>query len=104
MVNKHFNVRSKEFELIQALSSDPSYHSYVLLVKVYMSLCQINKSVEVDYYKVKVGGEFKVVIPANFSPATGDYLDTTTRRYMWGRCSCTTSIGGYRQRVLMDGS
>ena len=48
------------------LNSDPDYQSYVLLVKIYMSLCNINKSVEVDYYKVKCDGEFRIIIPRTF--------------------------------------
>ena len=39
-----------------------------------MSLCQINKSVEVDYYKVRTNGQFRIVIPANFSKQTGEHL------------------------------
>ena len=42
-----FSLRSRTFELIQMLQADPVYHQYLLLVKVYVSLCQINKSVEV---------------------------------------------------------
>ena len=68
MVNKNFDVRSKQFELIRQLNADPAgYHPYVLLCKVYMSLCQINKSVEVDYYKLKCNGQFRIIIPQNFS-------------------------------------
>ena len=63
------------------MNSDPDYQSYVILVKIYMSLCQINKSVEVDYYKVRVNDEFRIIIPNNFSKETGEYLETTTKHY-----------------------
>lgn len=43
LVNKDFPVQSNQFKLIRELNSDPDYQSYVLLVKVYMSLCQINR-------------------------------------------------------------
>ena len=49
-------MHSRQFELIRMLNADPAYQEYVLLCKVYMSLCQINKSVEVDYYKLRVNG------------------------------------------------
>ena len=52
ILNKKFAVSSKTFELIRQLNADPVYHQYLLLCKIYISLCQINKSVEVDYYKV----------------------------------------------------
>ena len=81
IVNKGFNARSKTAELLRMLSSDPAYHQYVLLCKAYVSLCQINRSAEVDYYKLKVNGAFRILIPQNFSPSTSDYLDATTRRY-----------------------
>jgi hypothetical protein len=81
MVNKNFNVKSKEFAIIRELGADPVYHQYVLLVKVYMSLCQINKSAEVDYYKVKCNGDFRIIIPQNFSNSTSDYLDEITKRH-----------------------
>jgi hypothetical protein len=48
---------------------------------VYMSLCNINKSTEVDYYKVRCNGEYRIVIPENYSKSTSDYLDVTTKRY-----------------------
>ena len=68
------------------LNSDPAYHQHLLLCKVNISLCQINKSVEVDYYKVRLEvdgrhGEFRTIIPYNFSKATGDYLEEITKRY-----------------------
>jgi len=44
LVNKDFPIQSTQFKLIRELNSDPDYQSYVLLVKVYMSLCQINRS------------------------------------------------------------
>ena len=68
LVNKNFNIYSKEFELIQDLMADPAYNQYVLLVKIYISLCQINKSQEVDYYKMKINNkEFRIIIPQKFS-------------------------------------
>ena len=63
------------------LNSDPDYQSYVLLVKIYMSLCNINKSVEVDYYKVKCDGEFRIIIPRTFSKITSEYLEDVSVRY-----------------------
>ena len=86
LVNKGFPVLSRENELIQQLNSDPAYHQHLLLCKVNISLCQINKSVEVDYYKVRLEvdgrhGEFRTIIPYNFSKATGDYLEEITKRY-----------------------
>ena len=32
---------------VNQLNSDPVYHRYLMLVKIYISLCQINKSSEV---------------------------------------------------------
>ena len=81
LVNKGFPVQSRQFELIRELNADPAYHPYVLLVKVYMSLCNINKSAEVDYYKLKCNGEFSIVIPEKHSKSTGEYLDVVTKRY-----------------------
>ena len=81
LVNKDFSVQSRQFKLIRALNSDPDYQSYVLMCKIYLSLCQINKSVEVDYYKVHVDGEFRIIIPQNFSKTTSEYLDEITRQY-----------------------
>ena len=81
LVNKDLNIQSNQFKLIRELNSDPDYQSYVLLVKIYMSLCQINKSVEVDYYKVRCNDEFRIVIPDNFSRETGEYLEETTKHY-----------------------
>ena len=81
MVNKNFSIRSREFELINQLNSDPVYHRYLLLCKIYMSLCQINKSVEVDYYKIRCNNDYQVVIPQNFSKSTSDYLSGITKRY-----------------------
>ena len=43
LVNKDFPLQSNQFKLIRELNSDPVYQSYLLLVKVYMSLCQINR-------------------------------------------------------------
>lgn len=81
LVNKNFSTQSKQFKLIRQLNSDPDYQSYVLLVKIYMSLCQINRSSEVDYYKVHCDGEFRIIIPQNFSKSTSDYLDKVTQHY-----------------------
>ena len=53
IVNKNVSLRSASIALIRELNVDPSYHRYLLLCKLYVSLCQINKSVEVDYYKVR---------------------------------------------------
>lgn len=81
LVNKDFSVQSQQFKLIRMLNSDPDYQSYVLLVKIYMSLCQINKSVEVDYYKIYCDSVFRIIIPHNYSKRTSDYLDEVTKRY-----------------------
>jgi hypothetical protein len=86
LVNKNFPVHSKENELVQQLNADPAYQQQLLLCKVNMSLCQINKSVEVDYYKVRLEvdgrhGEFRTIIPRSFSKTTGDYLEEITKRY-----------------------
>ena len=81
LVNKNFDVRSAEFKLISMLNADPDYQEYVLLVKIYMSLCSINKSVEVDYYKIKVNGSFRITIPINFSKDTSEYLEGITTRH-----------------------
>ena len=81
MVNKDFPQRSDQNILIQQLTADPAYQQHLLLCKVNMSLCQINKSVEVDYYKVRCNGAFRTVIPENYSKATGEYLEQVTRQY-----------------------
>jgi hypothetical protein len=81
LINKDFPLHSRQFKLIRELNADPYYQSYVLLVKIYLSLCQINKSVEVDYYKVHCDEEFRIIIPNNFSKTTNDYLDEVTKRY-----------------------
>jgi hypothetical protein len=78
IVNKNFDLHSNQFKLIQMLNGDPDYQEYLLLCKIYMSLCQINKSVEVDYYKIKCNGLFHIVIPQNFSKKTSDYLEQIT--------------------------
>lgn len=99
MINRGFHTRSKTFELIQLLNADPVYHQYVCLCKIYVSLCQINKSVEVDYYKVRANNEYRIIIPKNFSKATSDYLDTVTSRYTF------TERNGflrYGEHVLFD--
>ena len=79
IVNKHFPVNSRQFKLIHTLNSDPDFQSYVLLVKIYLSLYKINKSSEVYYYKVRCGGEFRIFIPHNYSKATSNYLDEATQ-------------------------
>ena len=85
IVNKNFP-RSKTFELIQMLKQHPIYQQYLLLVKIYTSLCQINKSVEVDYYKIFCNNDYRIIIPYNFSKATSDYLDDVTKQYtFWER-------------------
>jgi len=81
MVNKNFSIHSKEFELIRQLNADPVYHRYLLLVKIYVSLCQINKSVEVDYYKIRCNNDYRIIIPQSFSKSTSDYLEQITKRY-----------------------
>lgn len=78
IINKNFDLHSPQFKLIQMLNGDPDYQEYLLLCKIYMSLCQINKSVEVDYYKIKCNGLFHIVIPQNFSKKTSDYLEQIT--------------------------
>ncbi len=81
IVNKNFSVHSKTFELIRCLNADPVNQQYVLMCKLYVSLCQINKSVEVDYYKVRCNGDYRIVIPRNFSKATSEYLAHVTEQY-----------------------
>eukprot|EP00980_Cylindrotheca_fusiformis_P003810 scaffold839_cov138-Cylindrotheca_fusiformis.AAC.5 len=81
LVNKNFSVQSKQFKLIRLLNSDSDYQRYILLVKIYTSLCQINRSTEVDYYKVHCDKEFRIIIPHNFSKSTSDYLDQVTQHY-----------------------
>lgn len=81
MVNKNFNVHSKEFELIRQLNADPAYQKYLLLCKIYVSLCQINRSVEVDYYKIRCNNDYRIIIPENFSRAMGEYLEQVTKQY-----------------------
>ena len=81
IVNKDFPIESRQFKVIRMLNADPDYQSYVLLVKIYMSLCQINRSVEVDYYKAHCDGEYRIIIPRNFSKKTSDYLEEVTKRY-----------------------
>ena len=78
LINKDFDPRSYTFKLISLLNADSDYQEYVLLVKIYMSLCSINKSVEVDYYKVRVDGSFHIIIPSNFSKKTSEYLEEIT--------------------------
>lgn len=81
LVNKRFPTHSPQNVIIQELSADPAYHQQLLLCKINMSLCQINKSMEVDYYKVRCNGKFRTIIPQNFSKMTGEYLEEITRRY-----------------------
>ena len=50
------------------------------------NICQINKSVEVDYYKILCNNDYRIIIPYNFSKATSDYLDDVTKQYtFWER-------------------
>jgi hypothetical protein len=63
------------------MNGDSDYQEYVLLCKIYMSLCQINKSVEVDYYKIRCNGVFHIVIPHNFSKVTSEYLEHITSHH-----------------------
>jgi hypothetical protein len=63
------------------MNSDPVYAKYFLLCKIYMSLCQINKSVELDYYKIKCNDNYQIIIPSNFSKHTSEYLDEVTAKY-----------------------
>ena len=88
IVNKNLSVRSKTFEVIRDLNADPAYQQYLLMCKVYISLCQINKSVEVDYYKVRCNNEYRIIIPRNFSKATSDYLDSLTAQYTFSEQGC----------------
>jgi hypothetical protein len=81
IVNKNFSATSKTFELIRCLNADPANQQYVLMCKLYVSLCQINKSVEVDYYKVRCNGAYRVIIPRNFSKETSEYLAQLTMQY-----------------------
>ena len=81
IINKGFDSRSKQNALIQQLNADPAYQQHLLLCKVNLSLCQINKSVEVDYYKLKCNGKYRTIIPNSFSKSTGDYLEEITKRY-----------------------
>ena len=78
LVNKNFDMHSQQYKLISMMNADSDYQEYVLLVKIYMSLCSINKSVEVDYYKIKVNGSFHIIIPFNFSKKTSEYLEEIT--------------------------
>lgn len=81
LVNKNFDINSSQFKLISMLNADSDYQEYILLVKIYMSLCSINKSVEVDYYKIKVNGSFNIIIPFNFSKKTSEYLEDITKNH-----------------------
>jgi hypothetical protein len=81
LVNKNFDTNSSQFKLISMLNADSDYQEYILLVKIYMSLCSINKSVEVDYYKIKVNGSFNIIIPFNFSKNTSEYLEVITKNH-----------------------
>ena len=105
------------------LNADPSYPQYIMLCKVYLSLCQINKSAEVDYYKarnhhaatmqprssgharpdprwtpflkwqVRVNNEYRILIPRAFSKATSEYLEVATRRYTFSERRGLISYG-----------
>ena len=41
----------------------------------------INKSTELDYYKIKCDNDFKIIIPSNYSHITSIYLDQVTTDY-----------------------
>ena len=99
VVNKGFPVYSPQNELIQELSADPAYQQHLLLCKINMSLCQINKSVEVDYYKVRCNGEFRTIIPQSFSKSTGEYLEQITKRYAFSEHG---GVINYDQLALFD--
>jgi hypothetical protein len=87
LINKNFDINSSQFKLIAMLNADSDYQEYVLLVKIYMSLCSINKSVEVDYYKMKVNGSFHIIIPYNFSKVTSEYLEEITKVHSFSECN-----------------
>ena len=59
LVNKNFDIHSNEFELIRELMGDHSaYSQYVLLVKIYVSLCQvwsITQFYSVDFSQSRIG-------------------------------------------------
>lgn len=108
LVNKGIDIRSKQAKLIRLLNADPDYQSYVLLCKIYMSLCQINRSTEVDYYKVHCHetssevhseGEFKIIIPHNYSKATCTYLEEVTKRYTFSE---TDGVMSYDDQPVFD--
>eukprot|EP01043_Picozoa_sp_COSAG02_P023858 COSAG02_NODE_1285_length_13457_cov_11.145606_9_plen_1761_part_00 len=99
VVNKGFPAYSQQNELIQELSADPAYQQHLLLCKINMSLCQINKSVEVDYYKVRCNGEFRTIIPQSFSKSTGEYLEQITKRYAFSE---QAGVIKYDQLALFD--
>ena len=123
LVNKNLSSRAQMVELLQSLNSDPVYHQYVLLVKVYLSLCADQQKCrgatpgrvsnrapiarpthllttptsiprQVDYYKLFCDGAFRIVIPQDFSPATSDYLEATTTRYTFSERNGVISYGG----------
>eukprot|EP00937_MAST-01D_sp_MAST-1D-sp2_P002830 g2830.t1 len=94
LVNKGFPVYSPQNKLIQELNADPAYQQHVLLCKINMSLCQINKSVEVDYYKLKLNGAFRTVIPQNFQKSTGEYLEKITRQYTFAEANGLVEYDG----------
>lgn len=54
---------------------------YLLLCKIYISLCNINKSAEVDYYKIRCDNGSRIIIPMKFSKA----------RPLRRRCGCFRS-------------
>ena len=99
LVNKHANHRARVYETVRALQADPDYRDYVFLVKIYVSLCQINKSAEVDYYKIRVDGAHRIVVPQTFSRATSDYLDAITRAHTFTERG---GLVGYDELPLFD--
>ena len=80
--------------------ADPASGPYVVLVKIYMSLCNINRSAEVDYYKIRCDGDYRILIPRNFSQRTSDYLDDITARYTF--CDAGTGFVSYDGLKLFD--
>ena len=74
LVNKNFDMHSQQYKLISMMNADSDYQEYVLLVKIYMSLCSINKSVEVDYYKIKVSVRAVECCSMRFLHTSDDWL------------------------------
>ena len=47
IVNKNVSLRSQTATLLRELNADPSYHRYLLLCKLYVSLCQARPAAHV---------------------------------------------------------